>query len=412
MFRLCIREYQRGIRRNLLISILLAASIVLVLLTIGNMKTTYRYYEGLEPYLGEYGVLLTEASGSDKVGLSEYLDGIEGIKNYKFYGSTLMEFCFEGDESFRKVFLYDSEDASRVMPDLIEGAWVESRPDDKRIVHVLVSENEDDIQVGDILESKYSRNDGNLIDVKVKVVGKIRNGERIAGNLQYESDLNLISYESFYSPFDLEQNEECIFVSTEEEFSKLENMFVPNSAFGLLQYEEDLTKEEIKELQRQVRQYFIDREVTVIDIGTWKLSVVYENSKRIIRTLVAKFLPFAIATLVISLICILASSAVSTLEGLYHYTVYYLTGMKWNGIVKVSGFIAGVNDGVAIVLSGATILIMKRKVPGIAGRIWIDYGQVGLIIGLLVLAVLLAMVMPLMIMRGNRPAKLLRNMKV
>ena len=86
--------------------------------------------------------------------------------------------------------------------------------------------------------------------------------------------------------------------------------------------------------------------------------------------------------------------------------------MKWNGIVKVSGIIAGVNNGVAIVLSVVVILIMKWKVPGIADRIWIDYGQVGLIIGLLLLTVLLAMVMPLMIMRGNQPAKLLRNMKV
>lgn len=412
MFRLCMQEYRRSLRRNLLISILLAATIVLVLLTIGNMKTTYRYYEGLEPYLGEHGVLMTEALGFDKVGFSEYLEGIAGITNYKLFGSTFVFFCIKGDEESRKVFLYDKEDTSRVMPDLIEGSWVPSRADDKTIVHVLVSENEDDIQVGDILESKYSRNDGDLIEVKVKVVGKIRDGERIAGNLQYEGDLNLISYESFYSPFDSEQNEACIFVSTEEEFSKLEDVFMPNSAFGLLQYEEDLTKEEIKELERQVRQYFIDREVTVIDIGTWKLRVIYENSKRIIRTLVAKFLPFVIATLVISLICILASSAVSTLEGLYHYTVYYLTGMKWNGIVKVSGFIAGVNNGVAIVLSVVVILIMKWKVPGIADRIWIDYGQVGLIIGLLLLTVLLAMVMPLMIMRGNQPAKLLRNMKV
>ena len=236
MLRLCMWEYRRSLKQNFLISILLAATIVLVLLTIGNIKTTYRYYKGLEPYLGEQGVMLSEAFASDKVELSEVLKQIPGVKNFKLFGSTFMEFYFDEEACFRNVYLYDKEDTSRGMPDLIEGRWMASKQADKTVVHVLVSENADNIQVGDVLESKYTRNDGKLINIKVKVVGKLRDGERIAGNLQYEEDLNQISYESFYGPFDSAQSEECIFVSTEEEFSKLEDLFIPSSEFGLLQY--------------------------------------------------------------------------------------------------------------------------------------------------------------------------------
>lgn len=49
-----------------------------------------------------------------------------------------------------------------------------------------------------------------------------------------------------------------------------------------------------------------------------------------------EFMPFAIVMIMISVICIISISAISTLEGLRNYTIYYITGMKWNGIIKLT----------------------------------------------------------------------------
>ena len=62
---------------------------------------------------------------------------------------------------------------------------------------VIMSENEYGIHTGDVIESHYLTEKGDVKSVNIKVVGTFNDGERIAGIVQYSPSENM-SYNSFY----------------------------------------------------------------------------------------------------------------------------------------------------------------------------------------------------------------------
>lgn len=403
MINLCMAEYVKNLKRNILIIVLLSAAIVLVFLTLGNFRTSYKYYSAVEEYMGDKGICTADVINASKSVMTKWFNDIDGIDSYKLFGVTFM---LVGEEGSKSVYLYDDADAKNLMPDLIEGEWKDSDPDDKSIINVLVSENDSGIKTGDIIDTEYITEDGQLEPVKARVVGVFKNGERIAGYMNFLSMYD-VTYKTFFSVFDVEQNEDYIFVSTEKEYGKLREVFLSGSTLGIIRYKDDLTDDEVMQTDRKISELFSDYGGIVL--GSVPLKIVKDNSINEIKKLVMQFLPFAIVVLVLSIICTMSTSAVSTLEGLYSYTIYYLTGMKWNGVLKICGFSTICNEVMSGMVSVIIIAVMRMKIPDIAGRINIGALEIGIVLMIWILMYLLSIIMPLSILKNNRPAQLLQQ---
>ena len=77
MIDLCISEYIKNIRRNVLIWLLLSAVNIMVLLTIGNIRTSYKYYNAIKDYIGNKGICVIDTDGIIKADISKELDNIQ-----------------------------------------------------------------------------------------------------------------------------------------------------------------------------------------------------------------------------------------------------------------------------------------------------------------------------------------------
>lgn len=402
LLKLCILEYKKNIKHNIINCVLLAASIVLMILTVGNIRTPYRYYAAIKPYLGENGICQMDVISEEKKMLSRKLMSMENVCSFKIFGHSSIN--TDRDNKVRDLFVYDEEDAKEFMPALLEGKWEESDREDKTVFHVLVSENGGKIKTGDILETEYYMTNGDVIPVKARVQGVFKNGEKIAGYMQ-EASLFGFSYNTFYSTFDFNQNEEYIFITTEKEYSKFGDVIIHGAGCGLIKYYDDLNEEEVQETNREILIFF-GRYGNHI-MGGVKLSVVKENSERELKKLMMQFLPFAIVVVVLSMLCMISTSAVATLEGLYHYTVYYLTGMKWSGVFKICGFSTLCNELLSGVLAVIAGVVIKLRLPDIGARMHLGLIEIMLIIGMWMVMFVLSVIMPLSILNKNKPAQLL-----
>ena len=202
-----------------------------------------------------------------------------------------------------------------------------------------------------------------------------------------------------------------IFVTTEKEFSKFNNA-VKSVTYGgvLIRCDDSISDERVDEIAKEIRKYRIKvTNYEQLPSSTVEMKIINNNSMVQIRKVKMEFMPFAIVVIMISIICIISISAVSTLEGLRNYTIYYITGMKWNGIVKITGFSIICSIGMSVVLSTAEYLIMKVKFPRIVNRISIGIEEGMIIAGIWVCFVLLAIIMPLSILHRNKPAELIKQ---
>jgi hypothetical protein len=408
MIDLCISEYIKNIRRNVLIWLLLSAVNIMVLLTIGNIRTSYKYYNAIKDYIGNKGICVIDTDGIIKADISKELDNIQEIKSYKIFEISTLYYD-KGDNVYKKLYLYNKED-EKVMPALKSGKWYESDANDKSIINVLVSENEYGIHTGDVIESHYLTEKGDVKSVNIKVVGTFNDGERIAGIVQYSPSENM-SYNSFYSTFDAKQNEDIIFVTTEKEFSKFSNA-IRYSAYGgaLIKCKDNISDERIKEIKEEIRNYRIKvTGNTQLLSDTIDMKIIKNNSEVQMRKSTMEFMPFAIVMIMISVICIISISAISTLEGLRNYTIYYITGMKWNGIIKINSFSIVCSIGMSVVLSTVEYWIMKIKFANIANRIDISVAEIMIIAGIWLCFIFLAIIMPLSILHRNKPAELIKQ---
>lgn len=408
MIDLCISEYIKNIRRNVLIWLLLSAVNIMVLLTIGNVRTSYKYYNAIKDYIENKGICVIDTDGIVKADIAKELDNIQEIKSYKIFEISALYYD-KGDNAYKKLYLYNKED-EKVMPALKSGKWYESDANDKSIINVLVSENEYGIHTGDVIESSYLTEKGHIKSVNINVVGMFNNGERIAGIVRY-SPSEKMSYNSFYSAFDAKQNEDIIFVTTEKEFSKFSNA-IRYSAYGgvLIKCKDNISDERINEIKEEIRNYRIKvTGNTQLLSDTIDMKIIKNNSEVQMRKSTMEFMPFAIVMIMISVICIISISAISTLEGLRNYTIYYITGMKWNGIIKINSFSIICSIGMSVVLSTVEYWIMKIKFANIANRIDISVAEIMIIAGIWLCFIFLAIIMPLSILHRNKPAELIKQ---
>lgn len=402
LINLCISEYRKNLSRNIMICVLLAASAVLILLTLGNIKTSYQYYAAIKPYLGENGMCLPDVYVLDKLRFSAYLKNMENVQCYKLFGSTTMYV----NDKIKDLYIYDDEDTANLMPSLLEGKWEESDSEDKTVFHVLVSENNGEIKTGDIIETEYYMNNGDIRPVKAIVKGIFKNGENIAGYIQV-SNIFAVSYKDFYSPFNIEQNETYLFITTEKEYRKFGDVSVTGGKLGIIRYYDDLSEEEVKDTNHELLTYISHYNGGIM--GYAKLDTIKDNSEREMKKLIMKFLPFAIVVMALSIICIISASAIATMEGLYSYTVYYVTGMRWSGVLRICGFASLCNELISGIFAIMAVTVMKIRFPNIATRMNIGIIEVLIIFGMWILMFALSIIMPVSILNKNKPARLLQQ---
>lgn len=72
----------------------------MVLLTIGNIRTSYKYYNAIKDYIGNKGICVIDTDGIIKADISKELDNIQEIKSYKIFEISTLYYD-KGDNVYK-----------------------------------------------------------------------------------------------------------------------------------------------------------------------------------------------------------------------------------------------------------------------------------------------------------------------
>lgn len=332
-------------------------------------------------------------------GLDELMNNLKKTKSVQY---TLSEYVYLfnlSDMDFR-VIGYDSIMAD-YNPDMLEGVWYSYYEGSEPLV-VVVTQNQYGIKTGDTIDIFYKHEDENSKKfVTAYVCGVMRNGEGYIDGNMYRSPAGILDY---YKVFNSETNSvdlenPIIFMALED----MEEQGLGNIDYGLyIEYEDDISAEEIEHNE----EVLLDKGM----INTFK--ELRSNSLDEIMKKLMIIIPIAFGALFFVTISIACSSAIDTNKALKDYAIYYICGMKWNGIIVmrlINGIITGALAGMIMYIISQLISrasFGKDIVFEMGHHQWIYCLTVALY------SIIISLVIPVIIMNKNKPVSVLKEAEV
>lgn len=326
IFRLALKE----LKRNHVINILCFFQITLIFVVTSAVLTTvlnkYERYKPFKNILDEKGVYVDvlslefedneliypaydESNLTEKLGLKN-VDSIYCMKN--LWIDQDVNTCVLSDEYIE---MYE--------PELKNGKWLtesENLPDD--VIPVVISENDDNINVGDIFE--ITSPFGIKARIKAYVTGVLSDNTSVIYTAS-ESNIHA-SYEDMFVPYNHDFEEKTLIIIKNSDLEKhcpdiTRNLYGPM----IITYNESITDDEINE---NFDKLMLNGEFKIYST----LENMNKNSKEIVFEDFFKLLPMIIAVLLLVIISIISVSAVNTKTRIKTYAVYFLCGMQWKHI--------------------------------------------------------------------------------
>lgn len=308
---------------------------------------------------------------------------------------------------------YDDEIVKKFTPELSEGRWIKIT-NDKNTVEAVITENEYNWQVGDVVNGiclNYEENkDGeDDIQIKIKIVGKLKEGTKIiGGNSIYSKNPSINDFYYPYS-FKIEQTPLMLF-----SYSALNNIKIkkldnnrPNVYQGeyssmILNFKNQIDSQVFDEIEKKIS------EKSYYSIGLIaNLKDFNKNSKEYITEQAKALFPIMVIILIMVLISSISVSAISTRRKLKDYAIFYINGLQWKQCALINLYESLIISTISIICSTALICIVQ--LTPIIDNIKIIWNWIGLLACFVVmlLYVLISMIMPFIIIKHNTPKQIL-----
>ncbi len=416
LFKMALLNFKKRAAMNILIILEMTAAIIVFSVMISSILIRYTYYEPLKDIFesnGYFALLNLENENKEKnnwihgAELGEYIGNpqkIISISEVSIYKESS-----NGRESFLHSVgrAYSDEAIKRFPPKLKDGRWLNTS-DRADVIETVISENPFGWKVGDKLQLCFFGDHEGIFHT-VEIVGEIENGTKIFGLnalLDKEHDFNLC-----YSVYDYEYEEVPLMLFSSE---YLDNVEIPVDVdppaeitqrplgVHLIVYDNDTSEDVLNKGQKMLGE--------MAEIGsahTISFGILEPNSRKYLYMQVYNLLPIIIAILILTFVSSVSSTAISTRERLRDYSVFYITGLRWNQCILINLIQSAVISLLSLILAFAGMAVIPStplsSTVTIIWNGWIFLAATGIIL----IYMLVSMLMPAIIIRGSTPKEIL-----
>ena len=319
-------EFLRNIRRNILIIIQMVAMYMIAIFTISAFEEQYRLIDGVSGVFDDTGMLLfgqsiTSDEYIQESVLKDILVKVENIEYPIFYSEV-------GADTGIVISSYNPENIS-YRPELIAGEWCEDAEHKAGVINAVISNSAHiEYKIGEIFE---------YADYTFRITGVVDAKEMVYG-INNEFDYTEASYLDYYAPiYSLEDvySSNLFIVSYEDLMKNSKHNYDIATMWGMLttvDFEDDITEEEIKYNMSQMTQYYGHTE----GCEMFLTEDMYNYSWELITTKIMPMVMLLIVIVIVLIISLVISGAINILYERKNYGIYFICGNKWSKTFRFS----------------------------------------------------------------------------
>lgn len=422
-FLLGWKDFKRTKGINLLIIMLLVVVFLTAISIVSAVEEKFKKYAILSEYLNKNGVYLesihlakeavcVEGNNEllwDEKDVKEYLPNVSDVLSVE----VIWESFVIGVDAEIAVWCYSSAVVESLDPNMESGRWFQESDMNSDMLKAVVTYNEDDLKVGDIVTVGNGLNE---VTQQVEIIGVMKDKE----SLFYTDSMGdrHQDYRDCYYTYNYEAEEHKILmiiadeqILNGEEREQFENFNPRISSTGffkqmcgptILTYDDSVSQEIIYQDIEKLNKYSM--------INTKPLlSKINENSWDYIFKETHNYLPVFVCVFVFVIIAAVSANAITVKKQLKNYSIYYICGLPWKNCARISLSVACITSGIAFGMVVFSICFLK--LTGMIADIALKFGPWQLITCMVIILcyVLLAWSIPLGIVRNTSAKEIMTN---
>lgn len=405
LFKLGLKNLRHNLLMNILTILQMTVVFVILISMISTIVSRFRYYDPIKDFLNSKGYFYNIQYGiNPDTGMTlrttdEIHDLIEGEDEIAAQYDVWLEYKYNNDEDMdtdeaaKDHFIsYDDKFVEIFTPELESGHWFDFNRPIQDTVPVVVSKNNYDLKVGDVI-SLYCMDS----EIKAEIIGILKDDTKIIDTSFHSKEK--IDYRNFYRDYKFEREESAAFLMLQRDLiDKSVIMQLNGNVF--VTYPDntsDATIEKGDQTMKRMRAAY-----------SQSTAIMKENSFEYIFSQIYNLMPIFICVFILTLVGAISTSALSAKRQLKNYAVYYICGLRWRQCALINFFSSLTCALISFVLSISAAFI--AKVFGILGETVIELGiwQLSGCAIIILLYILLSMILPISIIGKNSPNQVLK----
>lgn len=429
----------------LIVIMILQLSIMMAIIIslAGAVQSRLKHYLPLKAMLDGNGYI---CSGVYDMSIKESVnDKLTGVNEVHTVGSTALFTENNAADTQFGAYVYDDYTAALYSPELAEGKWLDDFSDKTGEIPIVLSDNGCGYKTGDTLSMNcYIRNSDEMLRVSFRVIGILEDGsDYILANANEMLDPNSddMLYKSFYynrldelieSGYSDEEAQQYL---EDESSSRIEmSEFFDDVGYGktgnnIKMYNEPkafIREKDAEVLKLQITNYTLivslkddlsssqqhDALYTLkndsgFDTLVIPFSKLNKNSIEKIKLQLVTSAPLIMISLVLILLSSISIGAVSTMQQLKIYGIYYLNGSKWLNCLRVSLYSSLMICLPSLVIAYTGLFVLKKIGP--FSDLTVSFGLFENISAIVIalIFILLSLIMPYFILKRKTPKNIL-----
>lgn len=408
MLKIGFYELKNNIWINILICIQLVIVFVLAIATSSIIAYHYTYYNNFKDYFESDGYLYNmdyfylndnNLIATDSQDIENELSHADVIASYE----PMVNYY---DSNGRKLDLasiaYDREIIKRHTPEISEGTWLKPDSEDDDCIGAVISQNNYNIKVGDIIFMNNIFYEYPEKLLKIKIIGVLEDNARIIGYTK-NTYRNTRDYSDIYCDYSLDNEDIPMLIMNEESIKYCHEKYDVEAfvkGWVFVKFSDDITEDQIIQNETILGNY--------AQIATKEdLAEVAVKSQDNLREKLIAILPIFIGAFILTIISSLCSGAVSVKKQMKNYAIYSICGMPWHQSTGISVIATYILTAISFIISIGCIFI----ITSINKETTINFGivQFGVCIGVALIYSIISALLPSLIINGTSIKEILRN---
>lgn len=388
IFKLAVKQLFKNKLSNIIITFQLFVILILTLTMVSTILSRGKYFFPFKDMLDKPGVICSFTGNAE----SEVNKNLQEVDSSIF---TYMTF-FDYDNIQFQVYSYKEAYLDKVKPTISDGNWLTESQDDKYI-HAVITENEYGIKTGDFISYE---------DKKIKVIGVAADNTYLYGYTSGENgDINqdfrdlFRVYNHNYEIAEMNGSVPKVLMSYED----AKKLGLETVVYGhcIISFNEDISDKMIK----QNKQAIVEMHGSIYADNSTAL----KNSEKLVYNQVYLLLPIIICVFLITAISVISVNAITVRRQLKNYAIYNICGLSWKKCCLINLLSSIIMCLIAIIMM--VISVVLTKYISFFSQTVIDFGiiQVLSCVFLIVVYLILAMIMPIIVMKNNTSKEILTS---
>lgn len=410
MWILALGDYFQRFKRNIFIALQISVVLFMTIIMMSTFLEEYRLYKPIEDCDGKQGIVF-ENYGFHPVDTKNLLEGTKDVEKIITHGIVNVE--HRETETYLQGAVYNKDLVKSFQPELSKGEWLNP---DSNITQVVISENDKNWDVGDIITfvQEVPQEDGTSQEViiKAQVCGKIQEGTTIWGKQLGEGGQYHLDYRDLYSTYRYEQEQSILLMFSEEQLKK-NDINVDYSYNYIISYKESITEKQASQNERiimdniKAESYGRDGFSYFLELESYM-----ETTKREIMRNIIMYIPILICVFLVTVISLINVCTLNMRESYRQNAVFYLLGLHWR---KCSIFACLQNIFTLIIAGIFTVLYVNlAELFQLKKYIFIKiYNEtIWLMLVIVLILFIISMIIPMVMLRRKQPIDVIRQERV